>query len=123
MSTKFDNSPDEMADEQLIKLHKQIKSEIDDLKALGEHIDNEIRRRIHLSGPLVTPAGKAEIILRKLKSYSPAKVFGVLGLEKFLKVISVSSSKIHSYIKLEPYLEKELEKTYEQETIEVLSIK
>lgn len=123
MTTGFTGRPEELTDEQLIRLHRQLKSEAQELKTLCEHIDIELKNRIKKSGPVITPSGKADIITRHLKTYLPNKIFGILGAERFIKVVSVSSTKLQAFVKSDPSLEYELRSTYTETTTEVLDIR
>jgi len=122
MAIDFRGSPQELDSEHLIRLHRQIKSEIAELKTLADHIDCELKNRIRATGSIETPSGTAELVYRHSRQYSPQKLFGILGTDAFLEVVTISTTKLKAWIGTIKGIEPNLEGTYKETVTEVLTV-
>jgi hypothetical protein len=124
MTLEVMGPPQDMGDEQLIRLHRQLKTSVSELEAERLKVDNELKSRIKLRGRIETPSGIANLIVRKDRVYDSSKVYAVLGIEKFLRVVAVSSTQIKALFQSEPLLDAlKLEGCYVENSIEFLQVR
>lgn len=116
-----------LGDEQLIRLHRQLKQEVEELTSRRTLVDDELKARLRAQTPgwkIQTPSGSATLITRHDRTYDPLKTFGILGTDRFMRVVTVSTTQLKALLQAEPLIDQsKLEGCYVETEIPVLQVR